>query len=59
MAWAKLGAPLDRGCDAGHIRARFPQAFRFATRHPVEEGEFSEEEATAVASHLRDLGYIE
>jgi predicted AlkP superfamily phosphohydrolase/phosphomutase len=64
---AILGRPVPEGLD-GVARAELLTE-EFLRRHPVAtgsptlqrgpEGEYSEDEAAAVAAHLKDLGYIE
>jgi predicted AlkP superfamily phosphohydrolase/phosphomutase len=66
-ALALLGAPVPEGLD-GRV-AEEAIAPEFLSRHPIRTGEgkresagggeYSEEEAAAVAAHLKDLGYID
>jgi hypothetical protein len=66
-ALALLEAPIPRGLDGRAVTEALDAAFLAV--HPVRigataseretGGEYSDEEAAAVASHLKDLGYIE
>lgn len=66
-ALALLEQPVPRGLDGAPAEAALEPGF--LARHPISTagaagprattGEYSEDEAAAVASHLKDLGYIE
>lgn len=64
---ALLGEAVPEGLDGKPTTAAFDEAFLTATPVTISAaldereagGEYSEEEAAAVAEHLKDLGYIE
>jgi predicted AlkP superfamily phosphohydrolase/phosphomutase len=65
-ALALLDQPVPEGLDGRVVTECLPEtlvslrrATKAAERSPTEEGGYSEEEAAAVAAHLKDLGYLE